>query len=176
MLIALSLGGPQRLLRPEEDDTALVSVSGPAPDTDAFSGVSRSPDEPERHNPSPSPPAKNQTGQTRWPDLFVARPRLDRTKHVGRRELQNGPNGLWTAGYRGAKVVSPGSDGAGAIWSAWAPIRRWPVRRRAHRTRACLSPDVLVSLPLEPFSVPGVATRRLAMHACLANRQHTHAR
>lgn len=171
MLIAFLLGGPQRLLRPEEDDTALVSVSGPAPDTDAFSGVSRSPDEPERHIPSPSPPAKNQTGQTRRPDLFVARPGLDRTKRVGRRQLQKGrtaygqlatgerklcrlaPMGREPFGVRGRPSDAGPSDGAPTALAPVYHLTSWSF-----------------------CGVSGVATRRLATRACLTNRQHTHAR
>jgi hypothetical protein len=138
VVIALSLRGPQRLLRPEDDDdTALVSVSGPAPDTDAFSGVSGPPDEPERHVPSPRPPAKNQTGQTRRPDPFAARPGFGRTKHVGRRQLQTGrtaygqratgerklcrlaPMGREPFGVRGRPFDAGPSDGAP---TALAPV------------------------------------------------------
>jgi hypothetical protein len=137
VVIALSLRRPQRLLGPGDDDTAPVNVSGRAPDTDAFSGVSGPPDEPERHVPSPSPPAKNQTGQTRRPDLFAARPGLDRTKHVGRRQLQTGrtaygqratgerklcrlaPMGREPFGVRGRPSDAGPSDGAP---TALAPV------------------------------------------------------
>jgi hypothetical protein len=61
----------------------------------------------------------------------------------------NRPNGLWTAGSREEKVLTRGSDAAGAIRARGRLSDAGP-SDGAHRTRARLSPDGLVSFPLEP--------------------------
>ena len=101
---------------------------------------------PWRRRPSVFPPLSERTALARSLSDDVtgcaASARASRSEATANR-----PNGLWTVGSPEERVVSPWLRWGGSHLSAWAPVRRWPVRRRPQRSRLSITCARLAASP-----------------------------